>query len=253
MSSDIRILLGRDTHLGFDPSAAAHWPRRGHDFLTTRPRLSQRCRRSRRRSSRRGVFDRPSVSRLSRIRAYEPLRRVADVEYRIHRPGKSRIASLPHMHLRASACPRSIVRARLLQLSEGRRLLFRLPYELRCSTRLPSFRATDWRRTRGAPAARFITAEGATVGPRTTFTTAPDVIVRVMCRPNLPRCCRAIFTVTKFSSQISTVVLLPVLIRAQSSGRRSPRWTRRSGSMVWFGGDERGSNPGGVSTASRDR
>jgi len=188
MSTDIRILLLADTHLGFDlpvrPRSGRR--RRGHDFLANYASALE--------PARAGevdlvvhagdVFDRPSVVPTIAYQAYEPLRRVADCGVPVFIvPGNHERSCLPHArfashpHVHVFDRPRTFVvtvRGATIALSG-------FPYERHDvrSRFAELLEQTDWRRHRAAHRLLCIhhCVEGATVGPGDfTFTTGDDVV-----------------------------------------------------------------------------
>jgi DNA repair exonuclease SbcCD nuclease subunit len=188
MSADIRILLLGDSHLGFDlpvrPRVGRR--RRGYDFLANyaaalAPAFAGEVDLVVHAGD---VFDRPAVDASVAYRAYEPLRRVADLGLPVFVvPGNHERSRLPHAPLLAHRGvhvfdrPRSFaatVRGTTVALSG-------FPYERRDvrSSFSDLVNKTEWKST---PAdARLLCihhcVEGATCGPGNfTFTTASDVI-----------------------------------------------------------------------------
>ena len=258
MSSDIRILLLADTHLGFDLPVRPRTRRRrrGHDFLANyatalEPALLGEVDVVVHAGD---VFDRPSVVPTVAYQAYEPLRRVADRGVPVFIvPGNHERSSLPHMrfasHPRVHVFDRprtfvTTVRGTTLALSG-------FPYERRdVRTRFGDLlEQTDWRRERAAHRLLCLhhCVEGATVGPRDfTFTTAPDVIRT----RDLPPEFTAVLSGHIHRHQVLITDLanrplrVPVLYPGSVERTSFAEMDEEKGfMMVWLGAGERGSNP----------
>ena len=188
MSSDIRVLLLADSHLGFDLPVRQRngRRRRGFDFLANyaaalAPAMAGEVDTVVHAGD---VFDRSSVVPSVAYQAYEPLRRIADLGVPVFIvPGNHERSRLPHARFAAHPGvhvfhqPRTFIadiRGTLIALSG-------FPYERRdVRTGFAELlERTEWR---GARADRRLLCihhcvEGATVGPGNfTFTTAADVI-----------------------------------------------------------------------------
>ena len=188
MAADIRILLLGDSHLGFDlpvrPRVGRR--RRGYDFLANyaaalAPALAREVDLVVHAGD---VFDRPTVDPSVAYRAYEPLRRIADLGIPVFViPGNHERSRLPHAPLLAHRLvhvfdrPRTfdpVVRGTSIALSG-------FPYERR-DVRTGFTELVKQTRWNDAPASVRLLCihhcvEGATCGPGNfTFTTASDVI-----------------------------------------------------------------------------
>jgi len=187
VSTDIRILLLADSHLGFDLPVRPRTGRRrrGHDFLANystalAPAVAGEVDLVVHAGD---VFDRPSVVPTIAYQAYQPLRAVAERVPVFIVPGNhersrlphARFAAHPNVHVFDRPCSFTVqVRGVGISLSG-------FPYERRdVRTRFPLLlEQTDWRREQAAVRLLCIhhCVEGATVGPGDfMFTTATDVI-----------------------------------------------------------------------------
>src|SRR5262249_43120725 len=188
VSTDIRILLLADTHLGFDlplqPRIGRR--RRGHDFFANyatalAPALAGEVDLVVHAGD---VFDRPSVPTTVAYQALEPLPRVADIGVPVFIvPGNHERSRLPHPRFATHPLVHIFDRPRTCNLEiRGTRIgLSGFPYERRdVRARFTELlEQTEWRRD--CAAVRLLCVhhcvEGATVGPADfTFTTAADVI-----------------------------------------------------------------------------
>jgi DNA repair exonuclease SbcCD nuclease subunit len=188
VSDDIRILLLADSHLGFDlpvrPRVGRR--RRGHDFFANHSAaLTLALAGEIDLVVHAGdVFDRSSVAPTIAYRAYEPLRRVADLgvpvfivpgNHERSRLPHARFASHPHVHVFDR--PRTFV----IQCRGAPIALSGFPFERHAvRTQFAELvEQTGWRNEGAALRLLCIhhCVEGATVGPGDfTFTTADDVI-----------------------------------------------------------------------------
>lgn len=188
MAVDVRILLLGDSHLGFDLPVRPRTDRRrrGFDFLANYAAALA--------PARSGevdlvvhagdVFDRPTIDASVAYRAYEPLRRVAELGVPVFVvPGNHERSRLPHAGLLShpNVCvfdrPRTFA-ATIRGLTIG---LSGFPYERRdVRTRFVELvNETRWHETPSAVRLLCIhhCVEGATCGPGNfTFATASDVI-----------------------------------------------------------------------------
>jgi DNA repair protein SbcD/Mre11 len=188
MSSEIRILLLADTHLGFDLPVRPRIERRrrGHDFLANyqaalEPALSGEIDAVVHGGD---VFDRPTVVPSIAYQALEPLRRVAERGVPVFIvPGNHERSRLPHARFATHPNVHVFDRPRTFVVElQGTKIAFAgFPYE-RHNVRArfsELLQQTEWRKD---PAALHLLCihhcvEGATVGPANfTFTTADDVI-----------------------------------------------------------------------------
>jgi DNA repair exonuclease SbcCD nuclease subunit len=188
MTADIRILLVADSHLGFDlplrPRVGRR--RRGYDFLANyaaslAPAFAGEVDLVVHAGD---VFNRSSVLPALAYRAYEPLRRIADLGIPVFiTPGNHERSRLPHVRLLSHRGIHVFDRPRTFTTSvRGTPLsLSGFPYE-RCDVRTRFcglVEQTAWSDTPAAVRLLCIhhCVEGATVGPANfTFTTASDVV-----------------------------------------------------------------------------
>jgi exonuclease SbcD len=188
MSTEIRILLLADTHLGFDMPVRPRVERRrrGSDFLANYAVVLE--------SALAGevdivvhggdLFDRPTVGPTIAYQALEPLRRVAARGVPVFIvPGNHERARLPHARFASHPNVHVFDRARtfVAEIRDTRVALAGFPYErTTVRSRFPDLlRQTEWRRERSAHRLLCMhqCVEGATVGPGNfTFTTGEDVV-----------------------------------------------------------------------------
>ena len=188
MSSDIRILLLADSHLGFDlpvrPRVGRR--RRGHDFFANytaalEPALAGEIDLVVHAGD---VFDRPAILPAIAYQAYEPLRCVADRGVPVFIvPGNHERSRLPHARFAAHSHVHIFDRPRtfVANVRDTAIALSGFPYERHgVRTRFAELlEATGGRGERAALRVLCLhhCVEGATVGPSDfTFTTAADVI-----------------------------------------------------------------------------
>jgi DNA repair protein SbcD/Mre11 len=258
MSSDIRVLLLADTHLGFDLPVRPRTGRRrrGYDFLANyatalEPALAGEVDLVVHAGD---VFDRPSVVPTIAYQAYEPLRRVADCGVPVFIvPGNHERSRLPHLrfashpHVHVFDRPRTFVttvRGTTIALSG-------FPYERRDVRRrfAELLEQTEWRRKYAAHRLLCLhhCVEGATVGPGDfTFTTAPDVIRTRDVPPEFTAVLsghihRHQVLITDLESRpLRVPVLYPGSVERTSFAETNEQ---KGFMMVWLGGGQRGSNP----------
>ena len=187
MSTDVRVLLLGDSHLGFDLPARPRVERRrrGHDFLANyaaalQPALNGEVDIVVHAGD---VFDRSKVLPTLAYQAFEPLRRVADRGVPVFIvPGNHERSVLPH--LRFASHPGVHVfdqpRTHVVKVRETTIALSGFPYERDVRIRFADvLNQTGWGGTAATHRLLCIhqCVEGATVGPADyTFTTAMDVV-----------------------------------------------------------------------------
>lgn len=188
MSSDIRLLLLADSHLGLDLPTRPRIERRrrGHDFLANYAAALAPAFAGEVDLVVHGgdVFDRPRVAPSVAYQAYEPLRRIADAGVRVFVvPGNHERSVLPHGRLLCHPRVHVFDRPRtfVLEIRGTTVALAGFPYERRnVRGRFPELlERSGWERERAALRLLCVhhCVEGATVGPGDfTFTSAPDVI-----------------------------------------------------------------------------
>ncbi|MEO8621563.1 MAG: metallophosphoesterase [bacterium] len=188
MTTDVRILLLADSHLGFDLPVRPRVERRrrGHDFFANyRTALEPAFAGDVDVVVHAGdVFDRPIVAPTVAHQAYEPLRRLAERGVPVFVvPGNHERSRLPHTHFASHPNLHIFDRPRTFHVDvRGAAIAFSgFPYERRNARARFSelLEQTAWQ---SAPAAHRVLCihhciEGATVGPQNfTFRTADDVI-----------------------------------------------------------------------------
>ncbi len=188
MSSEIRVLLLADSHLGFDLPTRERVKRRrrGHDFLANHAAALEPARRGEADLVVHGgdVFDLPGVAPSVAYQAYHPLVRVAEAGVPVFVvPGNHERSSLPHRHLLSHPNVHVFDRPRtfVAEVRGTRIALAGFPYERRGVRALfpRLLDETGWQSDAADLSLLCLhqCVEGATVGPADfTFRNGDDVV-----------------------------------------------------------------------------